>query len=212
MDITVDGSSKDYSCSDQETLSTIVENIDDELRERGYRVGTITLDGHELDQNWAKQVGDKEAEGFDHLEVETVAPRELSLETLTELREHFDKLLDPLNDITSQLQQGQIKTGFETMQTIMNHLQTFIQTINHIVVISDLDLTQISMNEKNLQEYVEETADLIIELEPAIKEEDLVTVSDTCEYELRPLIEDWVDICSKLQNIIKDKWDEPEEI
>lgn len=212
MEVTVAGKSDFVDFSDKKTIATIVEELNTKLKTKGYRVGKLELDGHQLDQNWNSQVGDKTGEQFDTLEVEAISPRKISVGTLDELQEHFEELLNPLEEVSKNFQKGNNQEGYSMLQEVLQHLQTFMQTINHIVVVTNLDLTEETMDGDPLQSFVKDTANMIVKLEGAVQDENMTMLSDASQYELQPLIEDWIDICDQLQQRVKDKWPVPEQL
>ncbi len=209
MEITLEGSQRITDVDEEDTLSEVIQGLDDRLQDHGYRVSSFELDGQEAWPEWEEQVGDESAKEFETLDVKLVAPYEHCEETLTELRSQFDDLLEHAEEATNLLGNEELEEGFKYLQSVLSHLQEYIDTINYIVLVSEIDLNQVSLDETPVNELAHDLRRIVNDAEGAIKEEKLGQLADLSANRLQPLIEKFQRACPLIVEEIREHWQEP---
>ena len=90
-------------------------------------------------------------------------------------------------------------------------LELWRQVVNFLRVIENsfnLKFNEIEVNGKKVETANTELYSLLNSIKKAINDEDLVTISDLVEYELRDKFEEQKDICIALQKVIQEQADQ----
>ena len=212
MDITLEGTHRITAFDENDSLSDVIEGLDDRVQKHGYRVSSFELDGQEAWPEWEEQVGDKPAAEFDTLDVKLVAPHEHCQETLNELRSQFEDLLEHAEEATNLLGDDELEEGFKYLQSVLSHLQKYIDTINYIVLVSEIDLNQITVNDTPVNELAHDLRRIVNDAEGAIKDEELGKLADLSANQLQPLIQKFQDACPLIVEEIQAHWQEPADL
>lgn len=212
MDITVEGQPHSTDVSQDDTLSTIIQRLDEQLQEHGYRVSSFELDGQEAWPEWEQQVGDKPANEFDELDVKVVSPHQHCQETLEELQSQFKDLLEHAEEATKLLGEENLEEGFKYLQSVLSHLQEYIDTINYIVLVSEIDLNEIELEDTPLNELAHDLRRIVNDVEGSIKDEELKVLSEISGNRLQPLIQKFISACPLIVERIQAEWSEPAEL
>ncbi len=210
MQITVDGHENPVDTDPSDTLADTLESIDEQVQSNGYRVQSFELDGEEAWPEWKKQIGDEPINEFDKLDVQLVSPREMSRETLDELQPQFDELLKFTDETIEKLGRGEKKDGFKHLQAVMSHLHQYIDTINHILLLSEIDLDGVTVNDTSVEDLAHQLRRIINDVEEIIKDEQLEELSTLAGNRLKPLLQNLSDACPIIIERVENSWPEPE--
>ncbi len=210
MEVTVDGIEDVVDPAPSDTLAETLKTIDERVQSNGYRVETFELDGQEAWPEWEDQVGDEPVEEFDRLDVRVMSPREISREALNDLRGRFEELLDYTDETIDLLGSDEKKEGYRYLQSVMSHLQQYIDTVNQIVLISGIDLGTIEVEETPVSELAHRLRRIINDAEEIIKEEELRELSQLAGNRLKPLIQKFRDACPLIIERVEASWPEPD--
>ncbi|MBI3600437.1 MAG: hypothetical protein HY097_07325, partial [Nitrospinae bacterium] len=82
-------------------------------------------------------------------------------------------------------------------------LQLFDELIEGIRQLFNIDFSKMTINGETIQSRKEKLLKLISDMHSAQVNQDWVTLSDLLEYELIPIIEDWINIIPSFQQEIK---------
>ncbi len=212
MEIIVDEKQDLVDLDEDTEFEDAIQDINEWLMEYGYVLETFTLDGEEAWKNWQNQIGDRPIGDFDRLEVEVMEPRSICVDTLDELVPHFEDLKESLEKVTEMIQQGKKEEGFEKLNTILAHLQQYINTIEYVVNITGVDLTGLEVDQQSLTEHVHELRSITNRAEGAVKDEDMVSLSDMTGYELKPMVDSWIEACGKIREKVCERWETGREL
>jgi hypothetical protein len=89
---------------------------------------------------------------------------------------------------------------FQNDITIMEDLITTVQKTQKLF---NLNYAQIKVNEKSIEEEILTLKDILKEVITAFENNDIVMLCDLLEYELSPIIENWIEILKRLEEEAK---------
>jgi len=210
MEITVDGTASVLNPDPSDTLAETLKAIDEHVQSSGYRVETFELDGQDAWPEWEAQVGEEPIDAFDELDVQLVSPRELSRNVVGDLRDQFEELLEYTDETIEKLGRDEKKEGYKHLQAVMSHLQQYIDAINQIVLIAEIQLEDIVVDEVPVNELAHRLRRIINDAEEYIKEEELEELSTVAANRLKPLIQNFRDACPLIIEHVETVWPEPD--
>ncbi len=209
MEITVEDTHSITDFSDEASLSDLIQQLDKRMQEHGYRVSSFELDGQEAWPEWEEQVGDKPASEFDALDVRLVSPHDHCRDMLDELQNQFEDLLEHTQEATNLLGNEEIEEGYTYLQSVLSHLQEYIDTINYIVLVSEIDLKEVVLDDTPVNELAHDLRRIVNDAEGAIKDEQLGELAELSANRLYPLIEKFHAACPLIVEEIQSSWSEP---
>lgn len=125
------------------------------------------------------------------------------IERSAELREILSKLKDELITVSEKLQIGEsveamnlLKEKFSTLESITN----FFQQAQHSV---SIDYKSILVNDKSVQEYLDNYLKLLKELLDSFETKDYVMLADLIEYELTEYITVFIETMNQISSIVR---------
>ena len=106
---------------------------------------------------------------------------ELVLETLETCKEYVPKLINAATTIANHFQSGNEAAGVELLEPVFEGIGWVIDAVNGI-----------QQNRYQLDIQLDEMKELLKSLEEALEIRDYVQMADLFEYEIAPLLENWL--------------------
>lgn len=186
IQIFVNGESLEFTVEHEKTIGELLGEVETFCNKNGHTVFKIIADGKEipaeqLDAFFAKPISGKET-----LQLFTQSGDEVTAH-IRELGSVFKESAAALQNVSVKMQTGDdaavlilIESVSQQMKTLLDFLR--LEIISNIGVNTKLGDSSILEEQKKITGFLKEIAD-------AFADNDIITVSDLCEYELAPLLE-----------------------
>ena len=123
--------------------------------------------------------------------------------SMDNLREHLQKLIPALQITADSFRAKGEEEANKNYLICIEALQLFDELIDGIKRLFNIDFSKMLINGETIQGRKEKLLKLTSNMHSAQVNQDWITLADLLEYELTPLIEDWIHIIPSLQHEIK---------
>jgi hypothetical protein len=168
----------------KELLSYIEKNL---VLPSGEVLTRIRLNGRELTEEEEGDSASLPVEKINELNLFSRAPKDLALESLSDIMQLMPEVHKELNGVIFHLNAGNDSQGYEKFVLIADGLQLFMSVFSPFMQIFEPQLKNLS--DQNFVETAQKIMPLSTEILKAYQEKDKTTIIDLLEYELKPLIE-----------------------
>ena len=178
------------------TVGDVIGEISKKI-DKSRRVIGVTLDGVEItgqpDQHLA-QLGED-----GRLELTTGLASVLAMNTLESIEEFHTALLTELSRTADEFRMGTFERANELFARCMDGLQILLNTTLSVATLLDTEPGRVNAGEGSLEENTQKMGQILDEMIGAQTNRDGILLADLIEYELQPLLEDWLKAISNLR-------------
>ncbi len=142
------------------------------------------------------------SDALKHLVIQSVDSPDVIFKTLLNLKSMVLKQVDNLEVVAGLYQKGKDNEALEIIHTLVDFLYLYMRTCYQVSPVFGINLADIVHNDQSLEELNIRLQDMLSEIADIMENNDIVSLSDILEYELKPLIgelDDYLGII--LQNI-----------
>ncbi len=189
MHVTIDGHGTDVPILDHEKLEDVIKRISENL-ENGRCINRVHLDGADVTGSVLDR--SSQVRNFASLEIETGSSRELALETLKSLEDFSQSMMQELTRTAEEFRLGDEDLSNQLFMRCLDGLQIMIRVTYSIGNLLEVDLREVLIEESNIPSLINRINELLDELIEAQTQNDTILLADLIEYELQPVLEDWM--------------------
>lgn len=198
MKLTLDGRQVKTSAAGGETLLDVIKTLERDISPERVIV-SITLDGQPLDSRTEHEKAALPVEQLDSLEVNTQKLSLLARNTLSTLAAYLPQLIDMMDQAVELLHGGQESEGHLCLSRLIDGLSMANSAwhgIAHFIVIEDRAAGDVM---PDMQSFLSSLQSIL----EAQKNNDVVQICDLLEFELRPILELWLEHAGRLNEKLK---------
>lgn len=127
------------------------------------------------------------------------------IESLQEIETFFPLIIEQFSEVSNSLIAGQKHKAMTVFASALDKWRRIVNFLRVIEATYRLKFAEIEVQGKKIEVANDELFNLLSEIKKAIENEDLVTIGDLVEYELKDKLEEQKNIIIVLQNIIKEE-------
>lgn len=212
MQILINGQADLVSADPGARFGQVVEEVRQWLLSNSIAILEMRLDGEVLDSIRQADISLQTTEDFETLEIDVVEIAVLAQEVLSSIYQHLPLISQRLIDITARIQGGQTSEAFTLLDDVLEAWGLVLGAIDNLRRLYSVAEVSIAEIDRILAGKEERLRTLLEEIRDAFEDRDLVTVGDCLEYELSPMVADWVEVVDALQAVLAtpEKADEPD--
>lgn len=128
------------------------------------------------------------SDALKHLIVQSVDSPDVLFQTLIDLKTMVSKQVDNLEAIAGMYQKGKDNEALEIIHTLIDFLYLYMRTCYQVSPVFGINLVDVVYNNQSLEELNIRLQDMLTEIVEIMENNDIVSLSDILEYELKPLI------------------------
>lgn len=189
MNVLVDGQPITLEFPDDSLLKDVIKKISDTLNS-GRCIQTLTLDGEDITGRIDNRL--VQIDQFQRLEVQSTSASEMASETLNSLEEFGKSLLNELSKTADEFRMGDEDLSNQIFLRCLDGLQILIRMTFSTANLLEVDLKEIQAGPISISSSVDKINRLLDELIEAQTQNDTILLADLLEYELQPMVEDWM--------------------
>lgn len=189
---------------DGERLGEVLISAQQRLEPAGRIIVEVKLDGKAV---VGDDVADRQEEPLSDrdLRMTSADPRELTLMTLTQVREELDTLRQLQSEAAEQLQQDQPAEALRQFGEALNVWLAVQQAVLHASQVMDIDLDAMIVADQTLADRVEQLRQQLEEVKDMIVHGDTVALADALAYEWPQTVDRWDALISQLIDQIESR-------
>jgi len=124
--------------------------------------------------------------------IETAEPRQMALDVLDEVEEQLDEADRLRGEAAELLQRNNVVKAMEKLSGCFSTWQTAQESVRKTAQLLRIDLNQIRMNGRSLQNLLQDFAEQLQQIKSALEIRDFVTLCDVLTYEANDAGERWM--------------------
>ncbi len=128
------------------------------------------------------------SDALKHLIIQSVDSPDVLFSTLIELKDMIAKQVSNLEIIASLYQKGKDAEAVEIIHNLIDFLYLYMRTCYQVAPVFGINLADIVYDKQSLEELNIQMQDMLSEIVSIMENNDIVSLSDILEYELKPLI------------------------
>ncbi|OVE74091.1 hypothetical protein BVX93_00500 [bacterium B13(2017)] len=121
----------------------------------------------------------------DSIEIFSDSPLHIAKTSIDDFLSQLDDFVLEIDDIVSDLIKGDKDASFKKFNIFLGKFRDIIQLLKTIETLFSLNYEEIKFNNTNLQTFSEDLIKILTEVKDSLVKEDLVTLSDLLEYEIK---------------------------
>jgi hypothetical protein len=170
---------------DRIPLPDFFRQLNERVNKKGRVITRFQVQGLDYDLNQMDQ--DAWVNQNDSIEIESASPVEVAKKSIQEMLHHLPALDKDAEQILNELVKGNRELSFRLFSSFLGEFRGIIQTFQSIEAIFGLDYSKIQAAEKTIQELNENLIKTLKDMKTALENEDMVSLSDLLEYEIKPI-------------------------
>jgi hypothetical protein len=184
----IDGQVRDFNLSGADSLASMLNSLNGDLLENGRFIASLRVNGREV-ADIGEESGQR-LEGIGPIEITTESPLSVARNIIAEGEIFIEGLQDYLVRTAGHYSSGNECAGRYFDEAVQG-LQWFVQMIGFIEETLQLDFDQLSINGKQVVEYVLGLNSIFQDIVNSQENFDPVLLADLLEYDLVPHLEEW---------------------
>ncbi len=202
MKIIIDNEEKDlknYSGNVLELLLEIENNINEEKK----AIEEIRLNGQPLDEFNEEYICKMKLSEVESIEYDTKSYIMLVQEGIRLGEDYLAKLFNGINEIIDNLETNQPKKGFNLLSDAIEGIRWYL---NNLVLMQNLipDRLKEKYQIIELEDYLDRITEILQEIILAMQNNDIILLLDFLEYEIKPVIKNWIDLNQEMVEVINE--------
>ncbi|EKD28596.1 MAG: hypothetical protein ACD_79C00265G0002 [uncultured bacterium] len=167
------------------TLTDLINKLNLEINKKSRVITSLKLNGESCDLiNIDQSILIKKT---DSIEVCSDSPVIIAKRSLEDALNQLDDFRDLIDLITSNLIKGDKDTSFKKFTEFLEGFRGVIQLLQTVENIFNLNYSEIRLENKSLKEFSEGLFDILTQIKEAMLNDDLVSLTDLLEYEIKDL-------------------------
>jgi len=189
MIVTLDGCQVDMDASQSTTIEDCLRQVEEGICRTGRVVTQILVDEHDIDVERVDLT--RSLETVARLTVNSAEPKKLALEALQEAVKLLSVLVKSLGDVAMGLQQGKYGEALAQLPDQVEAMQWFLTVIRGARQVLGVNLSE-PIAGRRPEELSTRLVDASGQMMEALENQDWVMLADALEYEVVPILEDWL--------------------
>ena len=202
MEVIIDGALNSVDTSGLNTLHDLLEHIEKNAL-CGTRVITkVVVNEEELDEGQEIGLGAFPITDVASLTVETSDTCQLASEALQDALEYLPAISAVLEEAGRKIREGNVREGLQNTSEALEVIGAFGEVLDGIRGAFKIDYAKVRIDDFSLLDKLNELGMQARAILESAKAEDWTLLADQIEYEISPLLYEWMAIIPELVNLI----------
>ena len=202
MEIVVDGETREIDIEGIETVKDLIAYLELELVKPPRVIIRIVLNEEELDEAQEVGLGAFPVQDVVSLALVTADRGELAHEALRDAQEYLPILSSVLEQSAILIRQGNIRDGLKQASEALEIISAFGEVLDGIRGAFRLDFAEVAIDDFNLLEKLNQLGSNASDILKSVQDEDWTQFADLLEYELSPLLYEWMAVIPELVKLL----------
>lgn len=123
----------------------------------------------------------------DRIETSSDSPVSIAKNSILDVKNQISLFIDEIDSIINDLINGDKESSFNKFNIFLLKFKDVIVLFQTLESMFALDFSQIKLNDNTLQSFIEKLIKILTEIKASMESDDLVTLSDLLEYEIKDL-------------------------
>jgi hypothetical protein len=202
MQIVIDGETKTIDTTGIANLQDLLVFLEDNVIERSRVITKIALNEEILDEGQEVGLGAFPLTDIASLMIVTTDTTALAMEALQDSQEYLPAISMILENSATKIREGDVRGGLQDMSEALQVIGAFGEVLDGIRTVFRIDFSKVKIDESSLLDKQTELGTLAKQILDAAKDENWTLLADLLEYELSPLLYEWMAVIPELVALI----------
>lgn len=198
MEVVVDGKMGHSSPEGSATFRAILDTICRTVASRKRIVVSMTLDGETLSPERQSLLANRPAAELGFLEVKTVDPIRLSLETLAGLPGHVKNMERSQAEAAQAATSGEYAKALEKFDAVFNGWDILLRAVRDVGTLAGADFRTLRSEGQPVETRIRELQDALVRFSASLEYKDVPAITDIIAKELTRALGHWRGIVDAL--------------
>ena len=191
MEVVVDGRAGLTTADTGTTFQSVFEQVRRVAALKRRIVVSLTLDGETLSAEREGALAPRAPEGFALLEVRTVDPVQLSLETLAGLQAHVANMGRTHDEAAEAAEKGEYSRALEKFDAVFHGWDIRLRAVRDVGALSGADFRTLAAGDGPVENRIRQLQDALLRFSAALEFKDVPRIAEIVKTELRTALEHW---------------------
>ena len=202
MKIWIDGKSRPIDTTNIRNVEELLSYVEKECIEPRRIITRVILNDVVLDEGQKIGLGAFPIGDVVSLSVETDDSLKLAYDMLEEAQEYLPLLSMLLEEAAARIREGELREGLQEAGDAIEFIEAFIVVLNSIREAFKIDFSKLQYEEFTALDKERELSDISKKILDAAQNQDWTLFADLMEYELSPLLYEWMAIIPELVSLL----------
>jgi len=208
--LTINGKDAIYDREGMKTLKDLLDAIENDYTGGGHVITRVAVNEEELDEGQEIGLGGFPINDIESLEIETRNRLELAHEALEDAQEYLPICSTALEQDAALIREGNIRDGLKNASRTLELVGAFGEVLDGIRSSYRIDFSNVKIDDSNLLDKLLMLNKLADNILNAVRKEEWTEFADLMEYELSPLLFEWMAIIPDLIRLLPQEKETPE--
>jgi hypothetical protein len=191
MEVVVDGRMGHSSPEGVATFRSVLESIRRTVASRKRIVVSMMLDGEALSPERQTLLAERPAAELGFLEVRTVDPIRLSLETLNGLPSHVKNMERTQAEAATAADSGEYAKALEKFDAVFNGWDILLRAVRDVGALSGADFHALRSGDQPVETRIRELQDALVRFSASLEYKDVPAITEIIAKELTRALAHW---------------------
>lgn len=198
MEVVVDGRTGLSSSQEGATFKSVFESVRRTAASRRRVIVSVILDGEVLSPERQGMLAERASAEFGLLEIKTIDPIRLSLETLTGLLAHVKNMERTQLEAAAASESGEYAKALEKFDAVFNGWDILLRAVRDVGALSSADFREMQAGGGSVEIRIRELQDALVRFSASLEYKDVPAISDIIANELSRALGHWREIVEGL--------------
>jgi hypothetical protein len=198
MEVVVDGRTGLSSPQAEGTFRAVLESVRRSAATRRRVIVSVVLDGEVLSPERQTSLAERASSEFGLLEIRTIDPIRLSLETLTGLMAHVNNMERTQKESARAAESGEYAKALEKFDAVFNGWDILLRAVRDVGALSSADFRSLRAGGDSVEIRIRELQDALVRFSAALEYKDVPVITDIISNELDRALGHWRGVVESL--------------
>ena len=205
MEVIANGQTIPFTPAEEKNLKDVIETLLLISHQANKLVVECKVNGEKVSLLDRSSFSDMPIEDIQKIELTVENKVTRVFESLDEIERLFPALISSFAEVSDTLIAGQKHKAMVSFSESLNNWRKIINFLRVIESSYKVKFDEVEVNGKKVEDLNKELFELLSQIKTAIENEDLVTIGDLVEYELKDKLEEQKSIISSLKNVVQEE-------
>lgn len=202
MEVIANGQVIPFTLTDEKTVKDLVETLLLLTSQANKLVLECKVNGEAVSLMDRSGYADVAIETVDKIEIIVENKTARVIESLDEIERLLPVIINSFTEVSDTLIAGQKHKALTLFSESLSNWRKIINFLRVIEASYKINFAEIEVNGKTVEKMNDDLFSLLLELKQAIENDDLVTIGDLVEYELKAKLEEQISIIGSLKGVV----------
>lgn len=205
MEIVIDGKAREIETEGISTFKDLMEHIQSDVVKHPSIITRVIVNEEELDEGQEIGLGEFPISDILKMSIHTADKLDLAHEALTDAQDYLPVLSEALEKAAGRIRAGEIREGLQEASQALEVISAFGEVLEGIRGAFRIDFSMVRIDDLSLLDKLNQLNKYAQEVLDAVQKEDWTLFADLIEYELSPLLYEWMAVIPEIIKLLPER-------